>query len=108
MALKLRKCGEDGSSCSTGSHFTLKTHPCCCKFYSGGSSEATPRLFMFLDCSEFMAPERVKAFNTDSDEDLMYDERCDFWSLGVMVCNLLCVYTPVHGDNLGGFCDDGL
>ena len=55
---------------------------------------------MFLDWAEFMVPKIVKAFIKDShsDEDLMYDERCDLWSLGVMVSNLLCVYTPVRGD----------
>ena len=101
MALKHNQCGDEGgSSSSTGSHFTLRTHPCSCKFHSGGSSETTPLLFMFLDWAEFMVPKIVKAFIKDShsDEDLMYDERCDLWSLGVMVSNLLCVYTPVRGD----------
>merc|ERR1712096_532803 len=44
-----------------------------------------------------MAPEIVEAFIEDNDEDLMYDKRCDLWSLGVMMYILLCGYPPFSG-----------
>jgi len=83
------------------------------KFHSGGGSETTPLLFTPVGSAEFMAPEVVEAFIEDSDEDLMYDKRCDLWSLGVMMYILLCGYPPFSGScgekcgwNEGGFCDE--
>ena len=83
------------------------------KFHSGGGSETTPLLFTPVGSAEFMAPEVVEAFIEDSDEDLMYDKRCDLWSLGVMVYILLCGYPPFSGScgqrcgwDEGGFCDE--
>lgn len=32
-----------------------------------------------------LCPEVVEAFFEDTKEELAYDKRCDFWSLGVMV-----------------------
>ena len=32
--------------------------------------------------AEFMAPEVVEAFMDDTERDLVYDKRCDLWSLG--------------------------
>ena len=82
------------------------------KFHSGGGSETTPLLFTPVGSAEFMAPEVVEAFIEDSDEDLMYDKRCDLWSLGVMMYILLCGYPPFSGScgescgwNDGDFCD---
>jgi len=83
------------------------------KFHSGGGSETTPLLFTPVGSAEFMAPEVVEAFIEDSDEELMYDKRCDLWSLGVMMYILLCGYPPFSGScgercgwNEGGFCDE--
>jgi len=83
------------------------------KFHSGGGSETTPLLFTPVGSAEFMAPEVVEAFIETSDEELMYDKRCDLWSLGVMMYILLCGYPPFSGScgqkcgwNEGGFCDE--
>ena len=83
------------------------------KFHSGGGSETTPMLFTPVGSAEFMAPEVVEAFIEDSEEDLVYDKRCDLWSLGVMIYILLCGYPPFSGScgeicgwNEGGSCDE--
>merc|ERR1712227_1019780 len=82
------------------------------KFHSGGGSETTPLLFTPVGSAEFMAPEVVEAFIEDTDEELMYDKRCDLWSLGVMMYILLCGYPPFSGSYgnacgwaQGGACD---
>ena len=67
------------------------------KFHSGGGSETTPLLLTPVGSAEFMAPEVVEAFIDDSEEDLVYDKRCDLWSLGVMTYILLCGYPPFSG-----------
>ena len=54
------------------------------KFHSGGGSRTTRMLLTPVGSAEFMAPEVVEAFIEDSEEDLVYDKRCDLWSLGVM------------------------
>jgi serine/threonine protein kinase len=53
--------------------------------------------------AEFMAPEVVEAFMDDSERDLVYDKRCDLWSLGIIMYILLCGYPPFSG-NCGGKC----
>jgi len=67
------------------------------KFHSGGGSDTTPLLLTPVGSAEFMAPEIVEAFIDDNEEDLMYDKRCDLWSLGVMTYILLCGYPPFSG-----------
>ena len=47
-------------------------------------------LLTLLGCAEFMAPEVLEAFIEESEENLVYDKRCDLWSLGVMTYILLC------------------
>merc|ERR1719431_387498 len=82
------------------------------KFHSGGGSDTTPLLLTPVGSAEFMAPEIVEAFIEDNEEDLMYDKRCDLWSLGVMLYILLCGYPPFSGHcgadcgwNQGQSCD---
>ena len=82
------------------------------KFHSGGGSDTTPLLLTPVGSAEFMAPEIVEAFIEDSEEDLMYDKRCDLWSLGVMMYILLCGYPPFSGScgfscgwSQGGACE---
>jgi len=79
---------------------------------AGGGSVTTPILCTPVGSAEFMAPEIVEAFTEDNDEDLMYDKRCDLWSLGVMMYILLCGYPPFTGScgyscewSRGGSCD---
>jgi len=67
------------------------------KFHSGGGSDTTPLLLTPVGSAEFMAPEIVEAFMEDNEEELMYDKRCDLWSLGVMTYILLCGYPPFSG-----------
>ena len=38
--------------------------------------------------AEFMAPEVVEAFMDDTERDLVYDKRCDLWSLGMSLTRL--------------------
>jgi len=82
------------------------------KFHSGGGSDTTPLLLTPVGSAEFMAPEIVEAFIDDTEEDLMYDKRCDLWSLGVMMYILLCGYPPFSGScgsscgwSQGGACE---
>ena len=79
---------------------------------AGGGSVTAPILCTPVGSAEFMAPEIVEAFTEDNDEDLMYDKRCDLWSLGVMMYILLCGYPPFTGScgfscewSRGGSCD---
>jgi len=79
---------------------------------TGGGSVTTPVLFTPVGSAEFMAPEIVEAFTEDNEEDLMYDKRCDLWSLGIMMYILLCGYPPFTGScgfscewSRGGSCD---
>merc|ERR1712098_140353 len=67
------------------------------KFHTGGGSDTTPLLLTPVGSAEFMAPEIVEAFIEDNEEDLMYDKRCDLWSLGVITYILLCGYPPFSG-----------
>jgi len=64
---------------------------------------STPALLTPVGSAEFMAPEVVEAFMDDSERDLVYDKRCDLWSLGIIMYILLCGYPPFSG-NCGGKC----
>ncbi|XP_049823657.1 MAP kinase-interacting serine/threonine-protein kinase 1-like isoform X2 [Aethina tumida] len=67
------------------------------RFQSSVSSPlATPQLLTPVGSAEFMAPEVVEAFISDS-ETTSYDKRCDLWSLGVITYILLCGYPPFYG-----------
>jgi MAP kinase interacting serine/threonine kinase len=73
---------------------------------------STPALLTPVGSAEFMAPEVVEAFMDDSERDLVYDKRCDLWSLGVIMYILLCGYPPFSGNcgtkcgwNLGESCN---
>merc|ERR1712183_1196843 len=81
-------------------------------FHSGGGTDTTPLLLTPVGSAEFMAPEIVEAFIEDTEEDFMYDKRCDLWSLGVMMYILLSGYPPFSGScghqcawAAGGACD---
>ena len=67
------------------------------KFSSRGGSDTTPILGSPVGTPEFMAPEVVEIYIEDSNEDLVYDKKCDLWSLGVMIYILLCGYPPFYG-----------
>ncbi len=76
------------------------------------SPVSTPALLTPVGSAEFMAPEVVEAFMDDSERDLVYDKRCDLWSLGVIMYILLCGYPPFSGNcgercgwNLGEACN---
>jgi len=64
---------------------------------------STPALLTPVGSAEFMAPEVVEAFMDDTERDLVYDKRCDLWSLGVIMYILLCGYPPFSG-NCGEAC----
>ncbi len=64
---------------------------------------STPALLTPVGSAEFMAPEVVEAFMDDTERDLVYDKRCDLWSLGVIMYILLCGYPPFSG-NCGTQC----
>jgi len=64
---------------------------------------STPALLTPVGSAEFMAPEVVEAFMDDTERDLVYDKRCDLWSLGVITYILLCGYPPFSG-NCGEAC----
>ena len=59
--------------------------------------------FFQVGSAEFMAPEVVEAFMDDTERTLVYDKRCDLWSLGVIMYILLCGYPPFSG-NCGEAC----
>lgn len=73
---------------------------------------STPALLTPVGSAEFMAPEIVEAFMDDTERDLVYDKRCDLWSLGVIMYILLSGYPPFSGNcgtkcgwNLGEACN---
>lgn len=63
---------------------------------SVASPLATPQLLTPVGSAEFMAPEVVEAFIGEQDS-VVYDKRCDLWSLGVITYILLCGYPPFYG-----------
>ena len=42
-----------------------------------------------------MAPEVVEAFMDDSERDLVYDKRCDLWSLGITAIEMAEAQPPL-------------
>ena len=48
-----------------------------------------------MGSAEFMAPEVVDAFVTDTES--VYDKSCDLWSLGIIAYILLVGYPPFYG-----------
>ena len=61
-------------------------------------------LLILVGSAEFKAAEVVEAFVEYSEEDLVYDKRCDLRSLGVMTYILLC--GQMCGWNEGGCCEE--
>ena len=68
---------------------------------------STPDLLTPVGSLEYMAPEVVNTFlacdeDYDEDEDdedmLIYNKKCDIWSLGIIMYILLCGYAPFSGD----------
>ena len=51
------------------------------KFHSGGGPEITPMLLTPMGNAEFMVLEVLEAFIEGSEGDLVYDKRCNLWSL---------------------------
>ena len=51
------------------------------KFHSGGGPEITPMLLTPMGNAEFMDLEVLEAFIEGSEGDLVYDKRCNLWSL---------------------------
>ena len=65
----------------------------------------TPDLLTPVGSLEYMAPEVVNTFlvcddyDSDDDEDLIiYNKKCDMWSLGIIMYILLCGYAPFSGN----------
>lgn len=54
----------------------------------------TPELQTPVGSAEYMAPEVVDAFKTQA---TTYDERCDLWSLGVILYIMLSGHPPFYG-----------
>ena len=104
-------CFNDGEN---GKDDFLKVKLCdfdlCSSVYE---SITTPKLQSPVGSVEYMAPEVVEAFSVDldffgyelqpntfddeEDVELVYDKRCDLWSLGIIAYILLCGYLPFSG-----------
>ncbi|KAK2713764.1 MAP kinase-interacting serine/threonine-protein kinase 1-like isoform X2 [Artemia franciscana] len=66
------------------------------RFHEDNSSPLlTPELLTPVGSAEFMAPEVVDAFVTDTES--VYDKSCDLWSLGIIAYILLVGYPPFYG-----------
>jgi len=71
----------------------------------GNIDISTPELLTPVGSLEYMAPEVVNTFklcddyDSDDDEDLIiYNKKCDMWSLGIIMYILLCGYAPFSGN----------